>query len=323
MDKRCGRWDELGYIPDYEMRELLSKKSDQDCVMKEIFCRCPDLVTLNHFSMIDEFENSKIDPTLFILICEYKKIDMLLYILSKIDLNLIIEKINQRSLETLFANNEIMDILFANGMIPTHNIYKYIIYSAIEIQKNFIKNMLKMNYSIGEFSKIWINYELIHWVVENYFQQITLDEKIAHNALIIILDRQSVSVNFVEKFVVMGANLSLHGDYFFIRSCKYCQKDVVLFFLEYSNINALNGGALRMAMDFENDQIVELLLTMEIIITENLIKSTHNDKHIKLLIKYGADINLVAKILFERLGPIFGFLVENGVDLNQIALLKN
>ena len=329
MDERCRRWEELGHIPVSEMKEYLSGSFNQERAMSEIFYRCPDLINLSHFSVIDGFAaNSEINHNLFRHICRYSRIDILLHVLDKINLNLVIKKIFKHGflcdIKDLFVNDEVVNILFMNGMILTYEIYKLISGAPLEIQKNFIKNMLKMNYSIEGILKICVSHELIFWVVENYFQKFTLNEKIANDALIIILEKRSVTMNFVEKIIAIGANLQIQGDEFFIKSCERCQKDVVLFFLGYSNINIFNGKALWVAMMFENDQIVELLLEMGIIITENSIKSiTYKNKYIRLLVKHGIDANLVAKKLFKKNISIFGFLVENGADLNQIVLLKN
>ena len=77
MNGLCDRWNELGHIPNDEMREFLSGKSDQEYVMEGILYRCPDLVNVGHFSVIDRFaENSEMDCDLFLLICKYSKIDI-------------------------------------------------------------------------------------------------------------------------------------------------------------------------------------------------------------------------------------------------------
>lgn len=131
----------------------------------------------------------------------------------------------------------------------------------------------------------------------------------------------------IRQFINLGADPRFAQDSCFILSCREPSSEIPLFFINECgcDINAQRSAALYEAICHQSDQNIQLLLDLNITVTDDVIGEAYNnqyEKYFPLLIKYGVDIERIAQITLglnsSKYVNMLHWLMTNGIDFNKL-----
>lgn len=159
----------------------------------------------------------------------------------------------------------------------------------------------------------------------------TQDQVLINDEFVNKLNWDGLTLGDVIFMIDCGADARCDEDLPFVESCCQDDTEIPLYFLNIygADINAHNGEALYNALLNNKYNLMEILLQNGIMVSNEVIeRSLDDESFLKILIKYGLEIQRISKIFTEKIlikklnkdKEIIKCLINNNVDFNEIFI---